>query len=175
MQGPRLTPTSYIILGLLRWAGTSTPYELKGLVSRSVGNFWSLQHAQLYSEPERLAAAGYVTEEREEGGRRRKRYTITAKGRRALREWREAPAGVVGELRDLGLLKLFFGADPAELAPGQLEAHREKLAGYEALMTHDTGDGPRGPWLALEAGIRAERRWIEYWEWVREEAASAGR
>ena len=68
MQGPRLTPTSYIVLGLLEWGGRCTPYDLKGLVKLSVGNFWTLQHAQLYTEPARLAAAGYVTEEREEGG-----------------------------------------------------------------------------------------------------------
>jgi PadR family transcriptional regulator AphA len=170
MQEPRLTPTSFIVLGLLQWAGTSTPYELKRLVSESVGNFWTLQHAQLYTEPERLAAGGYVTEEREEGGRRRKRYTITDKGRKALREWRRTPSGALSELRDHGLLKLFFGADPGELAPVQLEAHREQLAEYEALREQDVGAEPRGPWLALEAGIRFEREWIGYWEWVAGEA-----
>jgi PadR family transcriptional regulator, regulatory protein AphA len=74
MQELRLTPTSYIVLGLLEWGGRCTPYELKGLVAESVGNFGTLQHAQLYTEPARLAAAGYVTEEKEEGGRRRKLY-----------------------------------------------------------------------------------------------------
>src|ERR671910_119401 len=52
MQEVRLTPTSYIVLGLLEWAGESTPYRLKQLVAVSVGYFWSLQHAQLYTEPE---------------------------------------------------------------------------------------------------------------------------
>ena len=85
MQGPRLTPTSYIVLGLLEWGGRCTPYDLKALVKLSVGNFWTLQHAQLYTEPARLAAAGYVTEEREEGGRRRKLYEITDKGLRGPR------------------------------------------------------------------------------------------
>ena len=170
MQGPRLTPTSYIVLGLLEWAGRSTPYDLKGLVANSVGNFWTLQHAQLYTEPERLAKGGYVTEEREEGGRRRKLYEITDAGRAALHEWRRTPAGEVSELRDHGLLKLFFGADAGTLAPVQLEAHREKLAEYERLREGDTGKPPRGPWLALEAGIRAERSWVEYWEWVLKEA-----
>ena len=170
MQEVRLTPTSYIVLGILEWCGRSTPYELKGLVAISVGNFWTLQHAQLYSEPERLASAGYVTEEREEGGRRRKTYEITATGREALAEWRRAPSAELAELRDHGLLKLFFGADAATLAPAQIEAHREKLAEYEATQEADPGTPPRGPWLALEAGVRAERGWIVYWEWVLEEA-----
>jgi len=73
-------------------------------------------------------------------------------------------------LRDLGLLQLFFGSAPEKLAPTQVEAHRAKLAEYEALRERDTGAGPRGPWLALEAGIRAERSWVEYWEWVLSEA-----
>jgi PadR family transcriptional regulator, regulatory protein AphA len=173
MQGPRLTPTSYIVLGLLEWGGRCTPYDLKTLVKLSVGNFWTLQHAQLYTEPVRLAGAGYVTEEREEGGRRRKLYEITDRGREALGEWRHAPTGELAELRDHGLLKLFFGADATTLAPAQLEAHREKLAEYEALRDQDVGDQPRGPWLALEAGIRAERSWVGYWEWVLKESGRA--
>ena len=50
----RLTPTSYIVLGLLEAAGEATPYDLKQMVAVSLGNFWTLQHAQLYTEPERL-------------------------------------------------------------------------------------------------------------------------
>ena len=56
----RLTPTSYIVLGLLEAAGEATPYDLKQMVAVGLGNFWSLQHAQLYTEPERLAGAGYL-------------------------------------------------------------------------------------------------------------------
>src|SRR3954468_20190910 len=120
----RLTPASYIVLGFVEAAGESTPYELKGMVARSLGNFWSIQHAQLYTEPERLAAAGLLTEKREEGGRRRKRYALTPAGRAALRAWLAAPTDAMTELRDPGLLQLFFGADPARLAAAQLETHR---------------------------------------------------
>ena len=76
MQELRLSPISYIVLGFVDWAGEATPYRLKQLVADSVGYFWTLQHAQLYSEPERLAKAGYLTERREAGGRRRKLYSI---------------------------------------------------------------------------------------------------
>ena len=58
----RLTPTSYIVLGLIEAAGEATPYDLKRMVAVSLGNFWTLQHAQLYTEPERLAAAGHLSE-----------------------------------------------------------------------------------------------------------------
>jgi PadR family transcriptional regulator AphA len=159
----KLTPTSYIVLGFLELAPGSTPYELKQAVGVSVGNFWSLQHAQLYTEPERLTKAGYLTEKREKGGRRRKRYTLTARGRKALDDWRREATDELSELRDPGLLKLFFGADQAELAAVQLEAHKRQLREYEELRAADTGDGPRGPWQTLDAGIAHERVWIRFW------------
>ncbi|HEX2126685.1 MAG TPA: PadR family transcriptional regulator [Thermoleophilaceae bacterium] len=163
-EPPRLTPTSYIVLGLLDWTGEATPYQLKQLVAGSVGHFWSLQHAQLYTEPERLARGGYVTEEREEGGRHRKLYRITDKGRRALRDWRAEPTDALSELRDPGLLKLFFGADPKDLARVQLEAHRRELAEYERIREEMPDDVPQGPRLALEAGINHARTWIDFWK-----------
>jgi len=166
MQEPRLTPISFIVLGFVEWADEATPYRLKQMVAQSVGHFWTLQHAQLYTEPERLAKAGLLTEQRERGGRRRKLYSITDEGRRALEQWRAEPTDAILELRAPALLKLFFGADPAELAPVQLEAHRRKLAEYEAIrdsMDESVLDGPR---LALDAGITSERQQIEWWEAV---------
>jgi DNA-binding PadR family transcriptional regulator len=164
VQDIRLTPTSYIVLGLLEWAGESTPYRLKQLVAASVGHFWTLQHAQLYTEPERLAAGGYVTEKREEGGRRRKLYALTERGRAALADWRADPATGRAELREPSLLKLFFGADPKRLADAQLPAHREKLAEYEAIRDGMPAEVPDGPRQALDAGIRYERQFIEFWQ-----------
>ena len=156
----RLTPTSYIVLGFLAAMGEATPYDLKQAVAQSVGNFWSVQHAQLYSEPDRLARAGYLVEKREQTGRRRKRYTLTDRGRGALRDWLGAPVHAVPELRDLGLLKLFFGADPMRLAAGQLEAHRAKLAEYEALAEQEM---PAGMRRALDSGLGHEREFVRFW------------
>ena len=163
MQDPRLTPTSYIVLGLLETVGEGTPYDLKRMVAFSIGNFWSLPHAQLYTEPERLAKAGLLTERREEGGRRRRLYSLTDRGKAALREWRKTPTSELSELRDPALLQLFLGADPQALAAVQVPAHEEKLAEYQALAAEDPGRGPRGPWLALEAGIAHARVWIRFW------------
>ena len=159
----RLTPVSYIVLGLVREAGEATPYDLKRMVADGVGHMWSVQHAQLYSEPERLAAGGLLSERREEGGRRRRRYRLTAAGRVALDAWLGEPARETGELRDPGLLKVFLGADPARVAPGRLEHHRRTLVEYEAHLAA-AGPGPvSGPLLTLQAGIAHERVWIEFW------------
>jgi DNA-binding PadR family transcriptional regulator len=174
MQELRLTPISYIVLGFIEWAGEATPYRLKQLVAASVGNFWTLQHAQLYSEPERLAKGGYLTERREEGGRRRKLYTITPKGSRALARWRAEPTEEIPELRAPALLKLFFGADPAELAPRQIESCRRKLAEYERIRDAMPDDVPAGPRLALDAGIASSRQQIAWWEGVKVRADGHG-
>jgi PadR family transcriptional regulator, regulatory protein AphA len=164
MQEIRLTPTSYIVLGLLEMAGESTPYALKQLVAGSVGHFWSLQHAQLYTEPERLAAAGYVTEKLERTGRRRKLYALTARGRAALDGWRKDPDTDRAELREPSLLKLFFGADPALMAAAQIPAHRAKLAEYEAIREGMPASVAEGPRQALDMGIRHEREMLRFWE-----------
>ena len=166
MQEVRLSAVSYVVLGFVQWAGEATPYRLKQLVAGSVGNFWTLQHAQLYSEPERLAKAGYLTEERERGGRRRKVYKVTGKGRRALEDWRAEPTDAIPEMRAPALLKLFFGAEPAALAPLQIEAQRRKLAEYEAIRESMPDSVPEGPRLALDAGIASTRQQIEWWRQV---------
>lgn len=159
----RLTPTSYIVLGLIEAAGEATPYDLKQIVAVSLGNFWSLQHAQLYTEPERLAGAGYLSERREEGGRRRRHYSVTEKGSEALREWLAEPTAELTELRDLALLKVFFGGDPKAMAAAQAPAHEAKLAEYEELRDQAAEDLPDGVLISLEAGIEAERGWAGFW------------
>jgi PadR family transcriptional regulator, regulatory protein AphA len=159
-----LTPTSAIVLGLLELIGEGTPYDLKQAVGITVGHFWTFQHAQLYTETERLAKAGLLSERREEGGRRRKHYSLTAAGRKALDDWRAEPATEIAELRDLGILKLFLGADPQPLGQAQLAVHEAKLQEYYEIRKLDQGLEPRGPWIALESGIEHERQMIRFWK-----------
>jgi PadR family transcriptional regulator, regulatory protein AphA len=161
----RLTPTSYIVLGLIAAAGRATPYDLKRVHTQGIGGFWSLNHAQLYAEPERLAGAGYLSVEREDGGRRRKLYELTDRGREAFSDWLANPTEEFTELRDPGLLQLFFGADPGPLAEVQRRIHAERLAEYEDLH-RSAGDWPEGGRLVLESGIGHEREWLRFWEGV---------
>jgi len=161
------------VLGLLEREGSATPYELKSLVAAGVGNLWSVPHSQLYAEPQRLARAGYLTEERERGGRRRRIYSLSDSGRAALEAWRAEGTDALPELRDLALLKLFFGADPAAVAARQLAAHEAKLAEYEALHAALAGDAASaGPALTLTAGIAHEREWVGYWKAVARRAGA---
>jgi PadR family transcriptional regulator AphA len=161
----KLTPTSYIVLGLVRNAGRATPYDLKVGVAGSVGNFWTVPHSQIYAEPERLARAGLLQEEREAGGRRRRTYTLTEAGQAALGDWIADPHTESAQLREPALLKLFFGADPTALASGRLAAHRERLAAYREIAANLEGQpGTEGPMLTLRRGIQNEEGWIAFWE-----------
>ena len=132
MSERALSPNSYIVLGLLNQE-PGTPYDLKARVAATIGDFWSVQHAQLYTETARLAQEGYLDERREDSGRHRRIYSITKAGRKALRQWLAGPVHELAELRDLALLKVFFGADPQMIAAAQLDAHRARLARYEEL------------------------------------------
>ncbi len=47
----QLTPTSYLVLGLLAREGAASPYDLKRHVAATIGHFWHFPHALLYKEP----------------------------------------------------------------------------------------------------------------------------
>jgi DNA-binding PadR family transcriptional regulator len=169
LQDLRLTPTSYIVLGLLGQAGDGelTPYDLKALMAISVDNFWSTPHAQVYREVQRLAEAGHLRERREETGRRRRFYAISDRGRAALDAWRsEMPEGTA-QLRDPGVLKLFFGGDPAAIAIQQIGRHEAKLAEYEVLRDQVGADMALAQRRALEVGIAYEHAMIDIWGAIR--------
>ncbi len=104
---PRLTTTSYGVLGLLAVRPHSTS-ELATGMDRSVGRVWPRARSKLYEEPRKLVAHGYATAREEAVGRRpRTVYTITPAGRRALRSWL-AEAGDGPALEFEGLVKLLF-------------------------------------------------------------------
>ena len=161
MPATRLTDTSYAVLGLLDLFEPATPYQLKQIAQVSIFHFWTIPHTQLYTECGRLAEVGLLDERREEGGRRRRVYRLSAAGRKALREWRADPETDLYELRDPGLLKLFCGADPATVAEGQLERHERRLHAYQEILDQaDVADGVR---LSLEAGIGHAREYVRFW------------
>ncbi len=180
MSSERLTATSYLVLGLLAREGPSTPYELEQHVRATLGNFWSFPHTLLYSEPARLAALGLAMETRETDGRRRRLFTITPAGETALGAWLDRPSSARTELRDPGLLQLFFAdlASPeakVRLAEQQLAIHEAKLAAYEEdarLERRPTRSG-RGErtvetWRGetLPMGLLYERAAVDFWRGV---------
>ena len=183
----RLTPTSCLVLGLLAREGPSTPYALEQHVRATLGNLWSFPHTLLYSEPARLAVQGLVSETREDAGRRRRVFTITPLGRSALEAWLERPSAEPTELRDLGLLQLFFadlGSAEARLhlAEQQLATHRSRLRAYEegqrlerTPRRSSTGQRTIEQWRreTLRLGLLYEHAAVDFWAGVVEDARGA--
>ena len=180
MSTGQLSSTSYLVLGLLAREGPSTPYDLKRHVAATIGNFWSFPHALLYKEPPRLVELGLLTEEREESGRERPEISITDAGSEALWAWLERPSWEATELRDPGLLQLFFADQGSsetqgDIAREQLPIHRAKLAGYEreerlerGSKATDAGHLTLEHWRGqtLRMGVLYERAAVDFWEGV---------
>jgi len=147
----KLTPTSYAVLALVELQPGATPYELKQLLAHSIANFWPIPHTTFYEEPARLAGAGYLRETQEQGGRRRRRYELTADGRRALREWAADPRCAPQEVRDEALLKVFAGGDPKLLFGARLAYHQAKLEEFSRALEELSAKPSPSP---VEAGAR---------------------
>lgn len=161
----RLTATSYALLALLDQLGESTPYEIKQAMEMSTENFWPVPHTTAYEEPARLATGGYLTVRQEEGGRRRKVYSLTEQGRAALVEWAGEATAAPPQIRDELLLKLFAGADPGPLLEARMAWHEEKIAELQGYLDEVRGkDEWRPSELALTAGIGYHRKMLELME-----------
>lgn len=166
MADARLTTASYLVLGIIDKLGEASAYDVKGEAARTVAPFWSVPHAQVYAQCDRLLDAGMLSQVRQESGRNRRVLTLTDQGRAALRGWLEDPEFVPVEARERGILKLWFGGEPAVLGPVQLGEHRRTLGEYEELAETVGELLTRGQRDALEFGIRYERMMIDFWQWV---------
>jgi DNA-binding PadR family transcriptional regulator len=93
MARDELSLFSYEVLGLVGRGGAS-PHDLKRMVERGRLLAWAGE-SQYYSEPKRLSRLGYL-EARTEPGKTRDRtvYTLTDKGREALRDFAAQPLRV---------------------------------------------------------------------------------
>jgi PadR family transcriptional regulator AphA len=123
-----LSPTARVILGLLAF-DSRTGYDIKQVTDRSTRFFWGASYGQIYPELRRLEEAGLVrSRDAPRGEVRRRVYTVTPKGRKVVDEWLAAPDEQY-EVRDEGLLKLFFG----ELVPPErlAELIRRRKEWYE--------------------------------------------
>lgn len=164
----RLSSTSFVVLGLIRYLGESTPYDLKRAIEQSVENFWPVPHTTFYAEPARLAAAGYLSERREDTGRRRRLYSLTPQGDHALTDWVADEGAAPPQLRDEMMLKLFLGAEPGPLLRERVDWHRAKLEELEAyLATVRAEAGPAGVERSLVAGTAYNRLLMEMLEAIR--------
>jgi DNA-binding PadR family transcriptional regulator len=103
-----LTNVSYLTLVLIGDGGAS-PHELVDMHRRGARIYYSVAASRLYAEPKRLERLGYVRSEKRPGKtRERAFYTLTAKGRAALRRWALEPPAFP-RIHNEAVLKLMSG------------------------------------------------------------------
>ena len=161
----KLSHTALVILGLLS-SGTKSGYDIKRIVDRSTRFFWSASYGQIYPELRGLTERGLVRgEPGGQGGRARTVHELTRAGREALESWLHADDEFVHEIRDEGMLKLFFAdaADP-EARLANLAAMRRR---YDALARRLRDEIE--PLAAESPGafpLLTARFGAEYYEWL---------
>jgi DNA-binding PadR family transcriptional regulator len=148
--------------------GNHTGYDIKRIVDKAARNFWAASYGQIYPELRRLEEAGLVSGRAEpSGGRARKVYELTERGTEALREWLASEQEPTYELRDEGMVKLFFSDSLPEKRIENLrlmrERHERKLVALEALWEH-AGEFHEGPRLTLELGLADVHFFIDWCE-----------
>jgi PadR family transcriptional regulator, regulatory protein AphA len=170
-----LSSTAYVILGMLRNEAKSG-YEIKQIVDHSTRFFWAASYGQIYPELRKLAKAGLVEgESQPTGGRKRTVYRLTEAGREELRSWLSEPPEHL-ELRDEGLLKLFFSgaAEPGEaveIIDAKQRLMEQKLAALRAIEPYAAAAAAADPfpYLVLRYGLESSEWVIEWCERARAE------
>jgi PadR family transcriptional regulator AphA len=144
--------TPNALLGLLS-LGPMSGYDIRQLIPRSIGHFWSESYGQIYPGLKRLAAEGLVEKktERQKGKPDRHLYSLTAAGRDQLQEWLKLPVEYEVPRSEL-LLKLFFGAHvpqsvSREHVTAYMQVHLDALKMYGAMKKALQRDGAGDPQL----------------------------
>jgi DNA-binding PadR family transcriptional regulator len=155
-----------VILGMIA-RGRRSGYVIKQLVDRSTRHFWAASYGQIYPELRRLEDDELITGRPDpSGGRAKMAYDLTAEGERALRNWLRSDESLTYELRDEGMLKLFF----SDVEPGSAlrtvramrEVHERKREQLLEIRAKAASHLSPGPALTLEVGLGVTT-WLIDW------------
>ena len=151
-----LTPTGRVILGMIAF-GKRTGYDIKAFVDKTTRYFWAASYGQIYPELKRLEGQGLVRGRAEpSGGRARTVYQLTEAGEAALEAWLASDDEQLYELRDEGMLKLFFSdslpQQQIEIVRAIRTREERDLAHLRSIEPH-ASKGPTGSHLTLQLGI----------------------
>jgi DNA-binding PadR family transcriptional regulator len=160
----RLKPTAYLILGMLD-RGIETGYSIKHIVRLSTRFFWAASLAQVYPELAALKNNGYIVSADEPyGARPRKTYSLTEKGRVALKGWLRSDRLPDLEFRDEGLLRLFF-ADAVAFGEAFELVKRLRIRAEEMDRSFRAEILPRAETAAGRFPLIAARNGADYFAW----------
>src|SRR6476469_9060870 len=151
-----LSPTGRVILGMIAFV-KRPGYDIKTVVDRTARYFGAASYGQIYPELKRLEDQGLVRGRPEpSGGRARTVYELTESGKAVLENWLAADDEPTYELRDEGMLKLFFSDSLPERRIEIVRAIRAReerdLAHLRSIEPH-ASKGPTGSYLTLQMGI----------------------
>lgn len=166
-------PLRHALLGLLA-EGAHSGWDLTKRFEQSLGNVWTASHSQIYTELGKLKAEGLI-EVAGTGPRGRKDYVATPAGREEVVRWLRETEPSRTERREF-MLRVFLlwllepGEARAELEQ-EAELHAERLAFYEQLAADMRSEEPpqRAFRIALEAGLRVERTYVDWARWAAEQ------
>src|SRR6266550_3540576 len=167
-----LPAPAYVVLGMVR-LGARSGYEIKQAVELSIRFFWTISQAQIYPSLELLERANLVHGRSEPQGRRPRRvFEITQAGEAALEDWLRSEDPMPFELRDIGLLKLFFADaldrnDALALLVAVKRRSEARVAALRAIapaaeLVEDEGNAH--PLLTLRIGIAFHQAMIDVCE-----------
>ncbi|HEY1275675.1 MAG TPA: hypothetical protein VGF25_12215 [Thermoleophilaceae bacterium] len=154
-------------------------HDLRRMAARGGRLYWAAAPSQYYAEPKRLAALGYL-DARSEPGRTHSRthYTLTERGREALRDWLATPAPFPRLQLEAPVRVLAADLVEPEVMRESLEALRKEL--HEQIGQLDVAEEiaaslpHRERWLLLNH--RLSRRLVEaHLAWLDEVDEQLGR
>jgi DNA-binding PadR family transcriptional regulator len=156
----------------------STGYDLARRFDKSIGQFWTATHQQIYRVLARMEGNGWIaaTHVAQEGRPDKKIYDLTTAGRAELRDWIGQPAESEAARSDLAV-KIRGAAFGDSLAVAEevrrhRAMHTERLEFYLANEKREFPDpsalhGSRlHQWLVLRGGISLERGLIDWYDEV---------
>lgn len=149
-------------------------YDLTRTFQTSLGFFWHASHQQIYQELRKLADSGLLaaTPVPQAGRPDKVVYALTDAGRAALDDWIRSESRRKPSKDDLFVKLYNIGhTDPAPIIAEIRERrtrHGETLALYERIRSRHYADpahlptSRQGIYLALAAGIRQERMFVDW-------------
>lgn len=154
----------------------SSGYDLARRFEKSIGQFWSASHQQIYKVLGRMEADGWVAARvvPQDGRPDKKVYEVTDGGRTELRAWLARPSEVDVARSELAVkIRAASHGDARALAAEirrHRQAHADRLDGYTQNEKQEFPEPSRlrgdrlHQWLVLRGGIALERTLVDWYD-----------
>ena len=156
----------------------STGYDLARRFDKSIGQFWTASHQQIYKVLARMEASGWIdaTHVAQDGRPDKKVYDLTDAGRAELRGWIALPAEPESARSDLAVKVRGAAYGDAKAVVAEVRRHRDLHQGrLDFYLANEKREFPDPSalrssrlhqWLVLRGGINLERGLIDWYDEV---------